>query len=266
MLPGLDKWLAYYRHNQNSADGIDWSIAHELSESDVKTIATSIAAFQLGESSEGRGLMKFARAYAKIHNDTALVEITRLFVKEEQKHAALLAQFMRRAGIPVIQRNWTDSVFRRLRKNIGFELSITVLITAEIIALTYYRALAASTNSILLRQICNKLLTDEKAHVCYEASLINYIRMNHGCIKGVVISCGHRLLFFGAVLAVAIDHHQVITNGGFNLSSYWKCCWADFNHAFREVSPEPPLVTAIRTKRSAAIQLVDVGIIEIKML
>lgn len=247
MFPELDKWLAYYRHNQNSADGIDWSLDHGLSESNVKTIADSIAVFQLGEYSEGRGLMKFARAYAKTHDDMSLVEITRLFVSEEQNHAALLAQFMRHAGIAVIQRNWTDTVFRRLRKNVGFELSITVLITAEIIALTYYRALAASTDSLLLRQICSKLLADEKAHVCYESSLIKTIRMRHGRIKRLVTSCGHRLLFCTTILVVAINHHRVITKGGFNLGSFWRCCWADFNRSFRDVSPMLPPLSAIRT-------------------
>jgi len=59
-------------------------------------------------------------------------------------------------GLPTIQANWTDAVFRRLRKNVSYEWSITVLIVAEIIALVYYKALRESTTSVVLKSNMQK--------------------------------------------------------------------------------------------------------------
>jgi hypothetical protein len=106
-----------------------------LSDEERQCIQDSIAAFQLGEYSEGHNLLRFARAYAQRCGDDTLVQITRDFIKEEQRHALLLKRFMVAQSLEVIQRNWTDTMFRRLRRYVGYELPITVLIIAEIIAL-----------------------------------------------------------------------------------------------------------------------------------
>ncbi len=233
MLPELDRWLCYFNQNAAADDGIDWDAPDELSVSERNLIAESIAAFQLGEYSEGRGLMKFARAYAEEHDDRKLIEITRHFVKEEQNHAGMLKRYMELHHIPVFTKNWTDTVFRGLRKYVGYELSISILIVAEIIALTYYKALANCTNSTLLKSICAKILVDEASHVEYESSLINYIRSEHIWFHRVVVVAAHRFLFFGAVIVVAHEHRRVLLAGGYNLSDFSRSCWIDFNGSFR---------------------------------
>jgi hypothetical protein len=84
----------------------------------------------------------------------------------------MLARFMEKHGIPKKASDWTDDVFRALRKPLGFEAAISILFTAEIIGLVYYRALREATGSRLLRAICNKILEDEKSHLEYESVLI----------------------------------------------------------------------------------------------
>src|SRR5205085_5738703 len=118
-----------------------------------RCVGKSIAAFQLGEQSEGKGLLKAADSFAQNTDNPYLSQITRLFIAEEQNHALLLRKFMELNGIPLLKHNWTDSIFRRLRKNVGFELSITALITAEIISVVYYDAMNNATKSHLLKRI-----------------------------------------------------------------------------------------------------------------
>lgn len=232
MLPDLDKWLEYFRANALADDHIEWGAEGSITPEERDTMAASMAAFQLGEYSEGRGLMKFARAYAEEHNDEKLVEITRCFVKEEQNHAGMLKRFMEMHHIPLLTKNWTDTVFRKLRKHVGYELSITILITAEIIALTYYKALANCTGSELLKSICRKILSDEKAHVEYESSLINYIRREHGWLRRLAVVGAHRFLYFGTVLVVIFEHRSVVKAGRYTVMSFWASCWRDFNLCF----------------------------------
>ena len=50
-----------------------------------------------------------------------LGRVTELFIREEQHHAAQLREFMLAHGIALKQRNWTDSVFRQIRRSPDFE-------------------------------------------------------------------------------------------------------------------------------------------------
>jgi hypothetical protein len=142
--PDLVSWLAYFDSNAAASDLIPWDDAHDVLTADEQTcIESSIAKFQLGEYSEGHSLLTFAAAFADELGEQRLVSITRRFIKEEQKHALMLKRFMQNHGMRTLQRNWTDTVFRRLRKYAGYEASITVLITAELIALVYLPSVAS---------------------------------------------------------------------------------------------------------------------------
>jgi len=100
-------------------------------------IAASIATFQLGEQSEGRTLLRFAEEFGARHGCPEVASITALFIREEQHHAAQLRESMPLHGLPLKQRNWTDSMFRRMRKLAGFEASVTALVTAEMVDFVY---------------------------------------------------------------------------------------------------------------------------------
>ena len=241
MLPDLDKWLSYFAQNALDAENICWDSHETLTAEEYHCIKDSIAAFQLGEYSEGAGLVKFAEHYAQSHASRPLVDITRLFIKEEQKHAFLLKRFMEQQHIPVIKKNWTDTVFRRLRKNVGYELSITVLITAEIIALVYYKALRACTHSIVLSAICDKILRDESAHVKYESGLLNYLHGRKPTGRRFSARFRHQFLYGGTVLVVYYDHRRVLRRGGYNLAAFWRDCWAEFFACFGTPLPRDSL-------------------------
>ena len=151
-------------------------IADRLSTYERNLIADSIGTFQLGEQSEGRTLLEFAERFARRHGAPALPTITALFIREEQHHAAQLREFMRANDIPLKQRNWTDSIFRRIRKLAGYEAAVTILVTAEMIGFVYYRALARATASRGLKSICRQMCADESVHLRYETQLLMTLR------------------------------------------------------------------------------------------
>ena len=132
-----------------------------LTVAERELIATRIATFQLGEQSEGRTLLRVRGNLRSKRGIPALPAVTALFIKEEQHHAAQLAEFMRANGIPLKRRNWTDSMFRRIRKLAGYEAAVTILVTAEMIGFVYYRALARATASPCLKTICREMCADE---------------------------------------------------------------------------------------------------------
>jgi hypothetical protein len=232
------EWLEYFQWNAEEPDTFPWQSRETLGEGEAARIGKSLAAFQLGENSQGSALLRFAKEYGEGMGFALLPMITELFVKEERNHSALLGRFMDKHGIPRRDSDWTDSIFRRLRKPFGFEASISVLITAEIIALVYYRALREATSSRLLRAVCNKILEDEKAHVEYESALIRFARENRGPWRSRLWRQAHKVLFAGTVLVVYREHRRVLEDGGYPFIVFFDACWAEFHRLFPESAPE----------------------------
>ncbi|MEP7272585.1 MAG: hypothetical protein ABI882_13860 [Acidobacteriota bacterium] len=233
----LQGWHDYFVANSLKGSDISWTEHAQLTGREKRCIERSIAAFQLGEYSEGKGLLRAAELFAPEVPSEYLVRITRLFISEEQNHAMLLGKFMTIHNIELIKTHWADIVFRRLRKAVGFELSITVLITAEIISLIYYQALRASSNSTQLKQICNRILADEVKHVRYESELIDHIRFGRSRIYRATVRLLHAFLFLGTTMVVYWSHRDVLNMGGYGLIEFHQQCWREFAAAF---SPKTP--------------------------
>src|SRR5262245_34813272 len=134
------QWCAYFRSNADELADVPWECGADLTDAERAAVAASVQGFQLGESSEGRHLLHRAREYASRSGDWQYVTAIKLFIREEQRHARDLGRFLGQNGIPLLKRTWPDTVFRWLRHRAGLELSIGVLITAEVIARVYYAA------------------------------------------------------------------------------------------------------------------------------
>lgn len=232
MLANLEAWLVYFEQNAIKPSSIAWHLEEALTEQELSWIGPSMAAFQLGEYSEGKGLMQAAQEFAQAHNLPELLQITRLFIKEEQHHALLLKRFMDRHQIPLLRQNWTDDLFRKLRKNVSYPSAITVLVSAEIIALVYYQALKKSSQSLILQAICDKILQDERAHVVYESSILQALHHRAPLLQRLLSQTWHRFLFLGMALVVYQTHRQLLDRSGYAFRRFWSACWTEFTRAF----------------------------------
>src|SRR5260370_15653053 len=120
------QWCYYYHRNAERLLRLPWLRGAELTETERAAVAASIQDFQLGESSEGRNLLRRAEQYAERADDPEYVEAMQLFVREEQRHARVLARFLHLAGIEPLKRSRLDTAFRLLRRLAGPGLSITL--------------------------------------------------------------------------------------------------------------------------------------------
>jgi hypothetical protein len=224
----LDRWLAFFRSRRDRSVELPWDEEDALDPAVRARIARSIATFQLGESSDGTTLRAAAARYAERGGLPQLAEITPLFVAEEQLHAALLASFMKCHEIPLLRREWSDGVFRALRKLGGFDSTIAVLLVAELIAIPYYRALAAATPSPVLRRICEEIVADEIQHVTYESALLQAIRARRPAVVRALARRLHELLHAGALAVVYRGHSEVLRAAGVGPVGFWRAGWAVF--------------------------------------
>ena len=221
-----ESWKRYYIENNASLLEVPWDVPYELSPEERRAISKSVAEFQKGESSEGKHLISSAREYAAEANDPAYVDTTVLFIKEEQRHARDLRKYMALRDIPLAKSSWPDTAFRFIRHLGGMEVSICVLVTAEIIAQCYYPALKNATADPALIGLCDQIISDEESHVTFQTERIAGLRSSASPLRRLVSVILQRILFTGTVAVVWVEHHMVFARAGFTYSGYRKECWS----------------------------------------
>jgi len=219
-------WLDVFGSRAHQLEIQRLDAADRLTNTERERVADSIGTFQLGEQSEGRTLQEFAVRFARSHDIPQLPAVTALFIREEQHHAAQLREFMLANGIPLKQNNWTDSIFRRIRKLAGYEAAVTILVTAEMVGFVYYRALARATESRGLKSICRQMCADESVHLRYEAQLLLTLQGERRPIARRLVDIAHRLLLSIASLVVFYDHRRVLRHAGYGVRSFHADCRA----------------------------------------
>lgn len=156
----IPEWYAYYTVNAEFQLKIPWELGAEVTKEEVKAIASSLAAWQLGETSDGSHLLAAAKEYARTINDLQFVDVVQLFIQEEQRHGNTLGRFLDLAGVPRIHQNWGDTAFRWVRYSVpSMEIWVIPVIMVETIALIYYKAIAKATKSTVLQQFQIQILT-----------------------------------------------------------------------------------------------------------
>lgn len=232
------QWLEYFRTNNAELLAIPWDAGEELSGADKQAIAASVQIFQLGERSEGKHLSKSAKRYAQRTGDQAYYEAMVLFIKEEQRHARDLGRFMELNGIPVIKKTPTDSVFRWLRHLADLEMSVAVLVCAEIIAQVYYPALKRATRSRILGRLCDQIIADEDDHVAFQSQRLAILRQGRRPGQLRLIHAAYRLFFWITASVVWAGHRTVFRAAGMNWKGYRQECRRRLESAICYMNPQ----------------------------
>ena len=227
------EWRSYFEQNALSLMEIPWEVGADLTAEERGAISRSLQEFQAGESSEGKHLMQYSRQYAERTGDRDYLAAIRLFIAEEQRHGRDLGRFLALHDIPLVTTTFTDRVFRRLRNLVGgLEVSVAVLVTAEIIAKVYYAVLREATRSAILRLLCEQILRDEVRHVAFQCEQLRKLRSGRRWLGRKLTDVLQRFLFFGTVPVVWLVHRQAIRRGGLSAAGWWNACWREFREAF----------------------------------
>lgn len=225
----LKVWLDHFEYHSTQRCALPARKPGDLTGYERRLIARSIATFQLGEHSEGRSLQLAAERYEREHDAAPLARIVSLLIAEEQHHAALLGAFMDEHGIPRKASDWTDNAFRRLRRLAGFELYLSVLVTAELIGKVYYRALEVATGSRQLQTLCRILVADELAHVGLETDLLRGMHEKKSPAVRWLHTAALRTFFTGASIVVWLGHRRVLRSAGYGFATFMRACAAQYS-------------------------------------
>ncbi|MGG9961567.1 ferritin-like domain-containing protein [Ferruginibacter sp. SUN106] len=216
------EWITYFNTNLQEKR-IDWSQAPAITKEELKAVLKSLQAWQLGETSEGKNLIKASEKYAAKHGDVLYVDAIKLFIKEEQKHGNNLGRYLDAIGQARIKKNWGDTLFRKIRYlNASMEMWTIAVITVESAAQIFYQALKDATQCSLLKEICTDILIDEAPHIKFQQERLARI-FNAKTMAGMAISYyGYKFFYKVTSLVVWLAHKKLFKAGGIDFKKYYK--------------------------------------------
>jgi hypothetical protein len=204
-----ERWLEYFEARRDRE--LDAPLAARFVERRGRAaLARSIARFELGESGDGDRIRRLA---AETGNP-AYARSIELFVREEQQHARWLGVLRERFGGRKLESHWSDSAFVLLRHVGGLRREICVLLTAEVIALSYYRVLALAYDDPVLRATCERILIDERGHVAFHRATLSHEFAGMPPVGRTVAVLAWRAFVASTAAVVAWDHREVLALAG----------------------------------------------------
>ena len=184
-----------------------------------KSVARSLAVFQLGESGGGT-VIEQARDSTLPGVDENYAEAMASFVAEEHRHAELLACCVRALRGELIRRNWTARLFVFGRRLIGLRLKVMVLLAAEVVGICYYHLLAAHLPESGMRKLLQEIVEDEKAHLKFHCCFLRTQVRNE--VQRAIFTGTWRALMFAAAVVVLVDHRQALRDLAIPPGVAWK--------------------------------------------
>jgi hypothetical protein len=210
-------WITHFHQNKDAWTAPDWQEPCSWpTQESQRLIGASLATFQQGETGDGSTVKRLA--WQAETADPALrgyAEAVRLFIAEENAHAALLAQMVERLGTRVKTRDASASAFRWVRKMIPLvDFELQILLIAEIIALAYYGLLSRALPDSVLQTCCAKLVRDEVAHISFHVDFFRY-RHSHWLPGAVALwQAQFQALYLGAETFVWLTHGKALSSVG----------------------------------------------------
>ena len=250
----LKVWLDHFEYHATRRCVMPEGAPEDLTPYEHRLIAESLAKFQLAEQLEAAALLRAARQHERAHGAQPLARILQLLIAEEEHHVQLLGELMEQHGLMRARSNWIDRALRRGRRLVGFELHIALLITTELIAKVYLRALEAATGCRQLQTLCRILVADELAHVGFESDLLREIQARRRPLARVLVEPLQRLYFAGATTLAWVTHRRVLRAAGYHYGTFFRACSAQYAFYL-----EPPPIRAPSEFMSGMTRLEEHG-------
>lgn len=130
----------------------------------------SLQHFQLGETGEGRIAKQIDDYFSPAIDDDYRAAL-KLFIKEEGRHARILAALLKVAGADTLKKSASASAFTIARGLVGVRFKLVVLLVAEVVAVEAYPMLAESAGAA--RPLLEEIAADERQHLRFHTAFFS---------------------------------------------------------------------------------------------
>ncbi|MEQ1859579.1 MAG: ferritin-like domain-containing protein [Chthoniobacteraceae bacterium] len=159
-------WIAHFENNRRGRVEPDWSASFTLPERKRTHLARSLAEYQLGDG--GGECRLVARDADKFRTSIpGMNRLVDLWFAEEREHSRLLTGAVRRVGGTFVTTTPAMSLFYAVRRALGVEFELLVLLIVEIVSTVYYRSIRKHVGDAPLAAMCRLIIRDEAGHVAF---------------------------------------------------------------------------------------------------
>jgi hypothetical protein len=157
-------WIEHFRTNRLDRPEPDWSAPFAMPEDRRRLLARSISEYQLGD---GGGECCLVAGDAEDFRGSAedARTVVDLWFAEEREHSRLLACAVRRIGGEFVASTFGFQLFYAIRRRLGVQFEMLVLLVVEIVSTGYYRVLRRHVGDRPLADMCRLILRDEARHI-----------------------------------------------------------------------------------------------------
>jgi hypothetical protein len=157
-------WIQHFQKNRLDRPEPEWLAPFVMPEERRRLLARSISEYQLGDGGgECRLVAQDAEAFRASAEEVRMV--TDLWFAEEREHSRLLACAVRRIGGEFVTSTFGFELFYAIRRRLGVQFEMLVLLVVEIISTGYYRVIRRHVGDEPLADMCRLILRDEARHI-----------------------------------------------------------------------------------------------------
>jgi hypothetical protein len=158
-----------------------------------------------------------------------------LFIREEQRHAALMAGILARLNAPLLTSDWTDNCFVFMRHMSGLHTELLVVLLPEMIARVYFEALRRGFSNPAMQAVFAQIVRDEKGHLAFHADYLNKAFAQMSFPRRIAVQMAWHLVYRVACVIVYVDHGPLLRAVGIPAKKFWGQCGAVFDEVAAKI-------------------------------
>lgn len=209
-------WRTYYEANKLRPAPEVGETSELVDAESRRALARSLAIFQLGEAGEGRIAHEIDRAGLRSIDEDYRVAL-RHWVREEGRHGRILGTAVRALGGKEETKNWTNDLLVFGRRLLGVRLKLLVILTAEVVGVTFYGLIAAALASGQLRAALEHIVAEEEAHLRFHTRFFR--AESSGVLRRWAFLIAWWCVGLSACAVVSLDHRRTLDRLG--ISKLW---------------------------------------------
>lgn len=161
-----EKWIRHFEKNRLNRKEPEWDMPFAMEEKKRRALAWSLAEYQLGDGGGPCCLIaRDADDYRASSSNTQ--RVTDMWFREEAEHSRLLSGAVKRLNGTFVTDTFAFRQFQRVRRFMGAQFEMLVLLQVEIISTVYYRIIRKHCDDKPIADMCGLILRDESGHVSY---------------------------------------------------------------------------------------------------
>jgi len=200
-------WIQHFRANRLDRPEPEWDGPFTMTEEKRRLLALSLAEYQLGDGGgECKLVAQDAEAYRGSTEDARTV--VDLWFAEEREHSRLLARGVERVGGTFVATTFGFELFYAIRRRLGVQFEMLVLLVVEIVSAGYYRVIRRHVGDEPLAAMCQLILRDEARHIDFHRDRLA-ARYPHGV--GMLWKAQFRLLAEACASFLWLGHGRALS-------------------------------------------------------